>query len=91
MIDKFKQWFFKPTQHFQIRYNTKVGNGNLVWRIVIDGKEHLADRVEIHGYVYSESSMVNGERKMNIACDGKIYWHGESAEIIANKRPEIMQ
>lgn len=90
MLDKFKKWFFKPTQHFQIRYNTKVGNGDLVWRIIIDGEEKLASSIEIRGYVYGESSLVNGEKKMNIACDGKIYWHGTSAEIITEKAPDLL-
>lgn len=91
MIDRFKKWFFKPNQHFQIRYNTKVADGDLVWRIIADGEESLASSIEISGYVYGESSFINGERKMNISCDGKIYWNGTSAEIIAIKRPEILQ
>jgi hypothetical protein len=90
MIDRLKKWFFKPTQHFQVRYNTKVGDGDLVWRIIADGEETLASSIEIRGYVYGESSMVNGDRKMNIACDGKIYWHGTRAEIITSKAPELL-
>lgn len=90
MINKFKKWFFKPTQHIQIRYNTKVGNGNLVWRVIVDNEEKLASAVEIHGYAYGESSFVNGEQKMNIACDGKVYWHGDHAEIITNKAPDLL-
>jgi hypothetical protein len=90
MIDKFKSWFFKPTQHFQIRYNTKVGDGDLVWRIIVDGEENLASSIEIRGYVYGESSFVNGERKMNIACDGKIYWNGTRAEIHTSKAPDLL-
>lgn len=90
MINKFKSWFFKPTQHFQIRYNTKVGDGDLVWRIIIDGEESLASSVEIRGYTYGESSIVDGDRKMNIACDGKIYWNGTRAEIITSKAPDLL-
>lgn len=90
MIDKIKRWFFKPTQHFQIRYNTKVGSGDLVWRIIIDGEETLASSIEIRGYAYGESSIVDGERKMNMACDGKIYWHGSRAEIITSKAPDLL-
>jgi hypothetical protein len=90
MLNKFKKWFFKPTQHFQIRYNTKVGDGDLFWRIIVNGKELLASQIEISGYVYGEDSFVDGERKMNIACDGRIYWNGTQAEIITSKRPEIL-
>lgn len=90
MIKKFKEWFFKPTQHFQIRYNTKVGDGDLVWRIIVDGQETLASRLEIHGYVYGETSFVDGDRKMNIACDGKIYWDGTWATIQTERRPDLL-
>ncbi len=90
MIDKFKRWFFKPNQHIQVRYNTKVGEGDLHWRVIIDGEEKLASHIEIHGYMYGESSIVNGDQKMNIACDGKIYWHGTRAEIITSKSPDLL-
>jgi hypothetical protein len=90
MLDKIKSWFFKPTQHFQIRYNTKVEGGDLVWRIIADGQESLASSIEIRGYMYGESSTVDNERKMNIACDGKIYWHGTRAEIITSKAPDLL-
>ena len=90
MIDKFKSWFFKPTQHIQVRYNTKVGDGYLHWRVIADGEETLASHIEISGYVYGESSVVNGDQKMNIACDGKIYWNGTRAEIITSKRPDLL-
>jgi hypothetical protein len=90
MIDRIKSWFFKPTQHFQIRYNTKVGDGDLVWRIIIDGEEALASSIEIRGYTYGESSIVAGERKMNIACDGQIYWSGTRAEIVTGKAPDLL-
>lgn len=86
---KFKEWFFKPNQHIQIRYNTKVGDGDLVWRVVIDGEEKLASSIEIRGYVYGERSIVNGDRKMNIACDGKVYWHGTRAEVVTGKAPDL--
>lgn len=90
MIKKFKSWFFKPNQHFQIRYNTKNNGGPLKWRIIADGEEHLASHVEIHGYVYGESSLVDGDQKMNIACDGKIYWNGTRASIQTSPGPEIL-
>ena len=90
MLDKFKQWFFKPNHHIQIRYNTKNEGGPLVWRIISNGEEKLASRLEIHGYVYGESSWVDGDRKMNIACDGKIYWSGTDALIITSKPLDIL-
>lgn len=90
MIDKFKKWFFKPNQHIQVRYNTKVGDTDLHWRVIVDGQETLASHIQIHGYVYGEPSIVNGDKKMNIACRGKIYWHGTSAEIITEKAPDLL-
>jgi hypothetical protein len=89
-MGKFKEWFFKPNQHIQIRYNTKVGEGDLVWRVVIDGEEKLASSIEIQGYVYGEQSIVNGDRKMNIACDGKVYWQGTRAKIETGPGPELL-
>lgn len=67
--------------HFQIRYNTKNSGGPLKWRVIIDGKETLASHIEIDGHVYGESSFVDGDEKINIACDGKIHWDGASAKI----------
>lgn len=90
MLDRLRSWVFKPNHHIQVRYNTKVGDTNLHWRVIVDGKETLASHIEIHGYVYGESSVVDGDQKMNIACDGKIYWHGTRAEIQTGPGPEIL-
>lgn len=90
MLNKFKNWFFKPTQHFQIRYNTKNNGGPLKWRIIVDGEEMLASHIEIRGYVYGESSIVDNDNKMNIACDGKIYWYGDRASIQTTKAPDLL-
>ena len=90
MFNLLKEKFFKPNQHIQIRYNTKVGDGDLVWRVVIDGEEKLASSIAIHGYVYGEQSIVNGDRKMNIACDGKVYWQGTRAQIQTGPGPELL-
>jgi hypothetical protein len=90
MLNKLKSWFFKPNHHIQVRYNTKVGDTNLHWRVIVDGQETLASHIEIHGYVYGESSVVDGDQKMNIACDGKIYWHGTRAEIQTGTGPELL-
>jgi hypothetical protein len=90
MLNKFKTWFFKPSHHFQIRYNTKNNGGPLKWRIISDGEEMLASHIEIRGYVYGESSIVDGDNKMNIACDGKIYWSGDRASIHTTKAPDLL-
>lgn len=89
MLEKFKKWFFKPTHHIQIRYNTKNNGNGLVWRIIVDGQENLATDIVIHGYVYGETSHVDGEVKLNIACDGNIVWRGTFAEIFTGKGPDL--
>jgi hypothetical protein len=90
MLDRFKKWFFKPSHHFQIRYNTKNDGGPLVWRVISNGQEMLASRIEIRGYMYGETSWVDGERKINIACDGRLYWNGTDASIITGKAPDLL-
>jgi hypothetical protein len=72
--------------HIQIRYNTKNNGGPLKWRVTVDGNETLASHIEIYGYVYGESSLVDDDQKMNIACDGKIYWNGTRAKIVASEK-----
>jgi hypothetical protein len=67
--------------HIQIRFNTKANGSNLVWRIIIDGLENLAEEVEIIGTCYGEKSIVDGENKYNIACNGKVYWKENKAII----------
>lgn len=68
--------------HIQIRYNTKNNGGPLKWRILVDGEESLASHVEVRGYLYGEQSMVDGTEKMNLACDGEIYWNGTDAKVV---------
>ena len=58
--------------HIQVRFNTKANGSPLVWRVVVDGNEILAEHVEIHGSCYSEESLVSGEKKYNIACHGTV-------------------
>jgi len=72
--------------HIQIRYNTKNNGGPLKWRIIIDGEETLASHVEIYGHIYSEQTMVDGIEKMNLACDGKIYWNGDQVQVFAKRQ-----
>lgn len=77
----------KKHHHIQVRYNTNAGNSPLVWRVIVDGKEHLASHVDINGWVFSEASIVNEQRKMNLACYGSISWRGTQVEINAMSRP----
>jgi hypothetical protein len=56
--------------HYHIRYNTKHGESDLVWRVFENGVEHLVKQIEILTPVYGESTIEHGIQKWNIACDG---------------------
>lgn len=71
----------KDADHILIRYNTKNEGGPLVWRVIINGEEFPASHVEITGRTYGEESLADGSVKMNIACDGRVQWHGTVALI----------
>lgn len=66
---------------FLIRYNTKCGETNLVWRIIQDGEEKLASGLLIKSSVWSESSIEDGVVKWNIACVGFSTWSGSEVLI----------
>jgi hypothetical protein len=71
------------TSHIQVRYNTKVGDGNLFWRVIVDGKESLASTVVIFGTIYGEESATKEGRKLNMACDGIATWDNDMVVIEA--------
>jgi hypothetical protein len=87
MLEKIKKFFIVEDTHFQIRYNTKNNGDGLFWRVLYNGKERLASSIDISGHIYGEESWVDGERKMNMACDGRIEWLGDSAVIYAKNMP----
>jgi hypothetical protein len=64
-----------------IRYNTKHGDSDLVWRVFIDGVEHLASNLEITGDIYTEKTIEDGVTKFNIACEGVPKWDGTVLKI----------
>jgi hypothetical protein len=80
---KFFKDLVKPYQKILIRFNTKNNGSDLVWRIFIDGKEHLASSIKIQGYIYDEKTFSGGEEKMNISCLGNVKWDGTKVKIKA--------
>lgn len=66
---------------YLIRFNTKHNGSDLVWRVFENGVEYLASDVIIHGSVFTETSIENGENKWNIACIGKLSWNNTVAII----------
>jgi hypothetical protein len=57
---------------YHIRFNTKHGESNLVWRVFENGNEHLVRNVQIKTLVFGEPSMEDGIQKWNLACKGSM-------------------
>jgi hypothetical protein len=55
---------------YHIRYNTHHGEGDLVWRIFENSKEHLVKSFYITVPMFSESTVESGIQKWNVACTG---------------------
>jgi len=55
---------------YHIRYNTKHGESDLVWRIFEDGAEHLVKGFYITVPMFGESTMEYDVKKWNVACEG---------------------
>lgn len=66
---------------FLIRFNTKHGSTNLIWRIFEDGEEKLASSLKIETPIWSESSIESEVVKWNIACQGLADWNGTEVKI----------
>ncbi len=65
-----------------LRFNTKATDGDpLVWRVFVNGVEHLASDFEISGKVYNTNSIENGVMKYNVGCKGVVSWQGTKAII----------
>jgi len=55
---------------YHIRYNTQHAESNLVWRIFENGSEHLVEAFYINVPLYSDTTVENGVKKWNVACEG---------------------
>lgn len=55
---------------YHIRYNTKHGESDLVWRIFENGNEILVKNFYITVPMSGESSIENGIQKWNVMCEG---------------------
>lgn len=73
------------TQYFNIliRFNTKWQDDELKrqWRVVIEGKERLADKVNISVPCETHEEPINGEQKFHFKCFGRIKWFKDNAII----------
>ena len=66
-----------PKKTLKIRFNTE-NTGALFWRAIIDGKEHLADNIELKVPSYtSEDTLPDGRKKWHISADyNELVWEG---------------
>lgn len=55
---------------YHIRYNTKHGDSDYVWRVFENGVEYLVKQIDIRVPVYGEKTIENDICKWNIACKG---------------------
>lgn len=82
-----KDRWVKPYDEIILRFNTKAEeNDPLIWRVFINGMEHLASGFEIHGYIYDIKSEEKGIMKYNVGCKGRVRWQNDKAIIIAVKK-----
>lgn len=62
----------------KIRFNTNAGESPLKWRVIINGVEHLAENVVIHGKVETTCDKIGEETKYHISCMArKVVWDGK--------------
>lgn len=86
-----KDRWLRPYDEIILRFNTKAGEGNpLIWRVFVNGVEHLASGFEVHGYMYDVLSCEGDVKKYNVGCKGRVRWEGSRAVIItAKKEPNV--
>ena len=83
--------WIRPYDDIILRFNTKAEEGSpLVWRVFINGVEHLSSGFEVHGYMYDVTSYERDVKKYNVGCKGRVRWEGSRAVIItAKKEPSV--
>ena len=55
---------------YHIRYNTRHGESEFVWRVFENGVEHLVKHISLQVPVFDEYTLENGIQKWNISCEG---------------------
>jgi hypothetical protein len=55
---------------YYIRYNTKHGDSELVWRVIEGSHEHLVKDFLITVPMRGESTVEHGIVKWNVCCEG---------------------
>ena len=81
-----KDRWFHPYDDIILRFNTKAEAGDpLVWRVIVNGVEHLASSFDIRGHVYDILSKEGDLTKYNVGCKGRVRWNDTKAYIITSK------
>lgn len=57
---------------YHIRYNTRHGESDLVWRIFEDGQEFLVRDFLVTAPMHGASTIENGIQKWNVECQGRM-------------------
>ena len=57
---------------YYIRFNTKHGESDLVWRVFENGSEFLVRNIDIRVPVFGESTIEGDVVKWNISCNGNM-------------------
>ena len=69
----------------QIRFNTKYleGDPRMKWRLLIDGKEFLAQDIKINVPSFTTEDIIEtGEMKWHLSCVGEVVWQGAVATVV---------
>lgn len=66
---------------FNIRFNHQHNGTGLVWRVFVDGDEHLFEHIQINVPVSDNTTLEHGVVKWNICCEGNLTVDGKTAII----------
>lgn len=70
-------------KELKIRFNTENTDGVMVWRVLIDGKEHLASNVNIITPSYTtKDTLEDGRVKWHISAKyDELVWNGDKLTV----------
>lgn len=85
LLDEIKKSF--PTggkDRILVRFNTKWQNDQQKrqWRVLVNGEEQLAHKVEIKVASETIEEEVAGEQKFHFLCSGKTIWQDTNVQIV---------
>jgi len=66
---------------YYVRYNTKHGNSNLVWRVISEDQEILVKNIKLMVPCFGDTTIENNIVKYNLACYGELLVNNDEAVI----------